>query len=143
MRLVAIDPRRSGENYQGWRVHRAAADGVTRGRTRVGRHPRRTAPRPGHDDDHIAGQCRNGLRGLDARVASVIRLEAVWLASEPLDKRGGTESTLARVVQVFSGARPHHAYLFADRQTNRMKVLAPDGIGAWLAVRRLNSGRFV
>jgi len=57
--------------------------------------------------------------------------------------RAGTESALARVVTVFGEARPHHAYLFANRRANRMKVLVHDGIGVWLAARRLNSGKFV
>jgi transposase len=73
----------------------------------------------------------------------VIRVEAVWLAVEPLDMRSGTEAALARVVHVFGAARPHHAYLFANRRANRMKVLVHDGIGVWLAARRLNSGKFV
>jgi transposase len=73
----------------------------------------------------------------------VIRVDAVWLAVAPLDMRAGTESALARVVNVFGAARPHHAYLFANRRANRMKVLVHDGIGVWLAARRLNSGRFV
>jgi len=42
----------------------------------------------------------------------VIRVDALWLACEPLDMRAGTESALARVVTVFGEARPHHAYLF-------------------------------
>lgn len=57
--------------------------------------------------------------------------------------RAGTEAALARVVNVFGAARPHHAYLFANRRANRMKVLVHDGIGVWLAARRLNKGRFV
>jgi transposase len=73
----------------------------------------------------------------------VIRIEAVWLAVEPLDMRAGTEAALARVVRVFGAARPHHAYLFANRRANRLKVLVHDGIGVWLAARRLNQGRFV
>ncbi len=72
----------------------------------------------------------------------MIRIDAVWLAAEPLDMRAGTESALARVVNVFGAARPHHAYLFANRRANRMKALVHDGIGVWLAARRLNSGRF-
>ena len=43
----------------------------------------------------------------------MIKVEAVWLAVEPLDMRAGTEAALARVVTVFGAARPHHAYLFA------------------------------
>lgn len=73
----------------------------------------------------------------------MIRLDAVWLAVEPLDMRAGTETALTRVVNVFGAARPHHAYLFANRRANRMKVLVHDGIGVWLAARRLNSGKFV
>lgn len=73
----------------------------------------------------------------------MIRIDAVWMAVEPLDMRAGTEAALRRVVAVFGSARPHHAYLFANRRANRMKVLVHDSIGVWLAARRLNSGRFV
>jgi transposase len=72
----------------------------------------------------------------------LIRVDAVWMAIEPLDMRSGTEAALARVVTVFGAARPHHAYLFANRRASRMKVLVHDGIGVWLAARRLNSGKF-
>lgn len=72
----------------------------------------------------------------------MIRLEAIWLATEPLDMRAGTETALTRVVAVFGAARPHHAYCFANRRANRMKVLVHDGIGVWLAARRLNRGKF-
>ena len=54
---------------------------------------------------------------------SLIEIHAVWLAVEPLDMRAGTESALARVVLVFGAAQPHHAYLFANRRANRMKLL--------------------
>ena len=80
------------------------------------------------------------MRRVDERAAQVIRVDALWLATEPLDMRAGTETALARV---FGAARPHHAYLFANRRANRMKVLVHDGIGVWLAARRLNSGKFV
>ena len=73
----------------------------------------------------------------------MIRVDAVWLCVAPLDMRAGTESALTRVVNVFGAARPHHAYLFANRRANRMKVLVHDGIGVWLAARRLNQGKFV
>lgn len=72
----------------------------------------------------------------------MIRVESIWMAVQPLDMRAGTEAALARVVLVFGAARPHHAYLFANRRANRMKVLVHDGIGVWLAARRLNSGKF-
>jgi transposase len=73
----------------------------------------------------------------------VIRIDAVWLAVEPLDMRAGTEAALARVVRVFGEARAHHAYLFANRRANRIKVLVPDAIGIWLCARRLHQGRFI
>ena len=73
----------------------------------------------------------------------MIRVDAVWLATAPMDMRAGTDTALARVVQVFGSAHPHHAYLFANRRGNRMKVLVHDGIGIWLAARRLHQGRFV
>jgi len=82
------------------------------------------------------------VRGLAARTAAMIRIEAAWLAVEPLNMRAGTETALARVVRVFGCARPHHAYLFANRRATRIKVLVHDGIGVWLAARRLNQGRF-
>jgi transposase len=94
-------------------------------------------------DHYLAERRCWRVRRLDARAAAVIRIEAVWLAIDPLDMRAGTEAALARVVHVFGAARPHHAYLFANRRANRMKVLVHDGIGVWLAARRLNQGKFV
>jgi transposase len=73
----------------------------------------------------------------------LIRVDSVWMAVQPLDMRLGTEAALARVVTVFGAAHPHHAYLFTNRRANRMKVLVHDGIGVWLAARRLNAGKFV
>jgi transposase len=91
----------------------------------------------------MANGVRVRVRDLDARAAALIRLDAVWLAIEPFDMRAGTETALARVVAVFGAAKPHHAYLFTNRRANRMKVLVHDGIGVWLAARRLNRGKFV
>jgi transposase len=91
----------------------------------------------------LAGGISVVVRSLAARVAALIRVDAVWLATEPIDMRAGTETALARVVKVFGAAQPHHAYLFANRRANRMKVLVHDGIGIWLCARRLNQGRFL
>src|SRR3954468_21343797 len=46
-------------------------------------------------------------------------------------------------LHVFGSARSHHAYLFLNRRTNRLKVLVHDGFGLWLCARRLQQGRFV
>ncbi|WP_043461991.1 IS66 family insertion sequence element accessory protein TnpB, partial [Azohydromonas australica] len=57
--------------------------------------------------------------------------------------RAGTDTALACVVAVFGVARPRHAYCFANRRSNRMKVLVHDSIGIWLAARRRNAGKFI
>lgn len=73
----------------------------------------------------------------------MIRIDRIWLAVDPMDMRAGLDTTLTRVVRVFGAAHPHHAYIFANRRATRIKVLVHDGIGVWLAARRLNQGKFV
>ncbi len=72
----------------------------------------------------------------------MIWIDSIWLATEPMDIPAGTETALDRVTAVFGAAKPHCAYLVANRQANRMKVLLHDGVGAWLAARRLSQGKF-
>src|SRR6185436_4430523 len=72
----------------------------------------------------------------------MIRIDALWLAVEPVDMRAGVERLLARVVQVFGAARAHHGYLFANARSNRIKLVVHDGFGVWCAARRLNTGSF-
>lgn len=60
-----------------------------------------------------------------------------------MDMRAGTDTALTRVVSAFGAAHPHTAYLFANTRANRMKVLVYDGIGVWLAARRLKQVKFV
>lgn len=83
------------------------------------------------------------MRHMVAQATAMIRIEAVWMAVEPLDMRAGTDTALARVLKVFGEARAHHAYLFANRRANRMKVLVHDGLGLWLCARRLHRGGFL
>jgi transposase len=73
----------------------------------------------------------------------VIRIDAAWLAVEPLDMRAGVDTALARVVSVFGVARSHHAYLSMNRRANRVKVFIHDGFGLWLCARRLQQGHFI
>ncbi|CAI8851499.1 transposase [Pseudomonas zeae] len=61
--------------------------------------------------------------------AAMIRIDSIWLATELMDMRAGTETALARVIAVFGAAKPHCAYLFANRRANRMKVLVHNGVG--------------
>jgi len=72
----------------------------------------------------------------------MIRIDAIWLATEPMDMRAGTDTALARVVAVFGAAQPHCAYLFANRRANRMKVLVHDVGGSLAGGARLHQGKF-
>ena len=67
----------------------------------------------------------------------MIKIDAIWLAVEPVDMRAGAERLLAGVVRVFGGARAHHGYLFANARCTRIKLLVHDGFGVWCAARRL------
>src|SRR2546429_5269150 len=73
----------------------------------------------------------------------MIRIDAAWIAVDPLDMRAGVDTALGRVVSVFGSARSHHAYLFLNRRANRLKVLVHDGFGLWLCARRLQQGQVV
>jgi transposase len=73
----------------------------------------------------------------------MIRIDAMWLAAQPVDMRSGPDRLIALVVQVFGAAQAHHGYLFANARGNRMKLVVHDGFGVWCATRRLNQGRFV
>ncbi|WP_176243717.1 IS66 family insertion sequence element accessory protein TnpB [Halomonas sp. CSM-2] len=72
----------------------------------------------------------------------MMRIDEIWLATEPLNMRADPDTVLARVVKVFGTARPHCAYLFVNRRGNRMNVLIHDGLDIWLCARRLNQGKF-
>ena len=73
----------------------------------------------------------------------MIRIEMIWLALGASDLRGGIDVLLAQVVRGFAaGAQPHHAFVFANRRADRLKVLVYDGVGMWLCTRRLQAGGF-
>jgi transposase len=72
----------------------------------------------------------------------MIRIDAMWLASAPVDMRAGTDRLLGAVVDVFGAAQAHHGYLFANVRGTRVKLIVHDGLGIWCAARRLNQGRF-
>lgn len=73
----------------------------------------------------------------------MIRVDAIWLALGASDLRGGIDKLLALVVHGFArGAQAHHAYVFANRRADRLKVLVYDGAGLWLCTRRLQASGF-
>ncbi len=73
----------------------------------------------------------------------MIRIDAMWLSTEPMDMRAGADRLISQVVKVFGAAQAHHGYLFANAHGTRMKLVVHDGFGVWCATRRLNQGRFV
>ena len=72
----------------------------------------------------------------------MIRIDALWLCTQPLDMRAGAERLLSTVVTTLGAAKAHHGYLFANVRATRLKLLVHDGFGVWCASRRLNAGRF-
>lgn len=52
-------------------------------------HPRGTAPRPDHSLRDLAGRGGRRVRTVNPGVAALIRIDAMWLAVEPVDIRAG------------------------------------------------------
>ncbi|MBK7062362.1 MAG: IS66 family insertion sequence element accessory protein TnpB [Rubrivivax sp.] len=73
----------------------------------------------------------------------MIRIDTLWLCSQPQDMRAGADRLLSVVVNTVGEARAHHGYLFANARASRLKLLVHDGFGVWCATRRLHAGRFV
>lgn len=73
----------------------------------------------------------------------MIRIDALWLCTQPQDMRAGADRLLAVVVNAVGQAQAHHGWLFANARANRIKLLVHDGFGVWCATRRLHSGSFV
>jgi transposase len=73
----------------------------------------------------------------------VIRIDTLWLCTQPQDMRCGADRLLNVVINTVGQARAHHGYLFANALATRIKLLVHDGFGVWCATRRLHAGRFV
>lgn len=73
---------------------------------------------------------------------NMIRIDEIWLSTQPVDMRAGTDTAMAQIMKAFGGVKPHCAYLFCNKRSHRMKVLVHDGLGIWLCARRLEQGKF-
>lgn len=73
----------------------------------------------------------------------MIRIDALWLCTQPQDMRAGADRLLAAVVNTVGAAQAHHGYMFANARATRLKLLVHDGFGVWCATRRLHRGSFV
>jgi len=76
-------------------------------------------------------------------VVAVIRIDTLWLCTQPQDMRAGADRLLNIVINTVGAAQPHHGYLFTNLRATRIKLLVHDGFGVWCATRRLHAGRFV
>jgi transposase len=76
-------------------------------------------------------------------VVAVIRIDTLWLCTQPQDMRAGADRLLDIVVNTVGAAHAHHGYIFANLRATRIKLLVHDGFGVWCATRRLHTGRFV
>jgi transposase len=67
----------------------------------------------------------------------------ILVAVEPTDFRRGIDG-LARVVRAELAADPMsgHLFVFRNRRETAIKILAYDGQGFWLCMKRLSAGRF-
>jgi transposase len=72
----------------------------------------------------------------------MIRIDEIWLSTQPMDMRAGMDTAMAQVLKAFGSSKPHCAYLFCNKRGHRMKVLVHDGLGIWLFARRLEQGKF-
>ena len=72
----------------------------------------------------------------------MIRIDTLWLCSQPQDMRAGADRLLNIVVNTVGAAHAHHCYIFANLRATRIKLLVHDGFGVWCATRRLHAGRF-
>jgi transposase len=68
---------------------------------------------------------------------------SIWMARDPVDMRKGVEG-LSAVVRDALGKDPctDGAFLFRNKNGDRIKILLWDGNGVWLLQRRLHQGRF-
>ncbi|GHD04942.1 hypothetical protein GCM10007320_66370 [Pseudorhodoferax aquiterrae] len=71
-----------------------------------GRHPHRTAARRGERQGDVAGKCSKRMSDLDARAASMIRIDALWLSAKPIDMRAGAERLPTHVVKFSESPMP-------------------------------------
>ncbi|EXC41671.1 IS66 family insertion sequence element accessory protein TnpB, partial [Acinetobacter baumannii] len=53
----------------------------------------------------------------------MIRIDEIWLSTQPMDMRAGMDTAMAQVLRAFGYIKPHCAYLFCNKRGHRMKVL--------------------
>ncbi len=72
----------------------------------------------------------------------MIQPSQVFLCIEPVDMRWGMDRLSAYLQGMAQPPCKGAVYAFTNRHRSRLKLLAWDGNGVWLALRRLHQGAF-
>src|SRR3546814_12694478 len=71
------------------------------------------SPTPARQRERQLGdRKRRCLCHLSPRPGAIIRIAALWLATEPMDMRDGPQASLTRVLAVFGSAKPNSLFFF-------------------------------
>ena len=46
----------------------------------------------------------------------MIRIDEIWLSTQPLDMRAGMDTVMAQMVRAFGYIKPHCTYLFCNKR---------------------------
>ena len=90
----------------------------------------------------MASGIGQGVAAFTSGLDQMIRIDEIWLSTQPMDMRAGMDTAMAQIMKAFGSIKPHCAYLFCNKRGHRMKVLVHDGLGIWLCARRLEQGKF-
>lgn len=66
----------------------------------------------------------------------------IYLASEPVDMRGGFERLSAKVAQAGLRVQAGHLFVFLSRRRTHLKILTSDGSGLVIFYKRISKGTF-
>lgn len=69
--------------------------------------------------------------------------QQIFLATDPVDMRGGFDRLAGRVVQAGLDLYGGHLFVFVSRRRTHLKILTWDGSGLVILYKRLSRGRFV
>jgi transposase len=68
--------------------------------------------------------------------------QQIFLATEPVDMRGGFDRLAARVLQAGLDLYAGHLFVFVSKRRTHLKVLTWDGTGVVVLYKRLSRGCF-
>lgn len=68
--------------------------------------------------------------------------QQIFLATEPVDMRGGFDRLACRVQQAGLDLYAGHLFVFLSKRRTHLKILTHDGSGTVVLYKRLSRGRF-